>query len=161
MNRVASIFHGNNKTKHEIRYALENNIGYFVIDSLEEIELIDRYANDTVQVVLRVNPGVEAHTHEFIQTGQEDSKFGLSIQYGLAKKAIDKVQQSKHLKLKGVHYFHIGSQIEGTEAFIETAKIVLRWLKEQGIQVELLNLGGGFGIKYVEGDESSPYRKWY
>ncbi|MGT2357302.1 diaminopimelate decarboxylase family protein [Staphylococcus aureus] len=128
------------KTKHEIRYALENNIGYFVIDSLEEIELIDRYANvDTVQVVLRVNPGVEAHTHEFIQTGQEDSKFGLSIQYGLAKKAIDKVQQSKHLKLKGVHC-HIGSQIEGTEAFIETAKIVLRWLKEQGIQVELLNL---------------------
>lgn len=148
-------FHGNNKTKHEIRYALENNIGYFVIDSLEEIELIDRYANDTVQVVLRVNPGVEAHTHEFIQTGQEDSKFGLSIQYGLAKKAIDKVQQSKHLKLKGVHC-HIGSQIEGTEAFIETAKIVLRWLKEQGIQVELLNLGGGFGIKYVEGDESFP-----
>ncbi len=93
-------FHGNNKTKHEIRYALENNIGYFVIDSLEEIELIDRYANDTVQVVLRVNPGVEAHTHEFIQTGQEDSKFGLSIQYGLAIKAINKVQQSKHLKLK-------------------------------------------------------------
>ncbi|HCT8684245.1 TPA: diaminopimelate decarboxylase [Staphylococcus aureus] len=119
------------------------------------IELIDRYANDTVQVVLRVNPGVEAHTHEFIQTGQEDSKFGLSIQYGLAKKAIDKVQQSKHLKLKGVHC-HIGSQIEGTEAFIETAKIVLRWLKEQGIQVELLNLGGGLGIKYVEGDESFP-----
>ncbi len=64
-------FHGNNKTKHEIRYALENNIGYFVIDSLEEIELIDRYANDTVQVVLRVNPGVEAHTHEFIQTGKK------------------------------------------------------------------------------------------
>lgn len=139
----------------ELYTALENNIGYFVIDSLEEIELIDRYANDTVQVVLRVNPGVEAHTHEFIQTGQEDSKFGLSIQYGLAKKAIDKVQQSKHLKLKGVHC-HIGSQIEGTEAFIETAKIVLRWLKEQGIQVELLNLGGGFGIKYVEGDESFP-----
>ena len=147
-------FHGNNKTKHEIRYALENKIGYFVIDSLEEIDLIDRYANDTVQVVIRVNP----HTHEFIQTGQEDSKFGLSIQYGLAKTAIEKVLQSKHLKLKGVHC-HIGSQIEGTEAFIETAKIVLHWLKEHNIQVDLLNLGGGFGIKYVEGDESFPIEK--
>ncbi len=148
-------FHGNNKTKHEIRYALENNIGYFVIDSLEEIDLIDRYANDTVQVVLRVNPGVEAHTHEFIQTGQEDSKFGLSIRYGLVNEAVDKIKQTKHLHLKGFH-FHIGSQIEGTEAMIETAKIVLNWLNENNIDVELLNLGGGFGIKYVEGDVSFP-----
>ena len=74
-------FHGNNKTKREIQYGLENGIGYFVVDALEEIELIDKYASDTVNVVLRVNPGVEAHTHEFIQTGQEDSKFGLSIKY--------------------------------------------------------------------------------
>lgn len=78
------------KRNMKLGMLLENNIGYFVIDSLEEIELIDRYANDTVQVVLRVNPGVEAHTHEFIQTGQEDSKFGLSIQYGLAKKQLTK-----------------------------------------------------------------------
>ncbi|EHJ08304.1 diaminopimelate decarboxylase, partial [Staphylococcus simiae CCM 7213 = CCUG 51256] len=122
-------FHGNNKSKHEIRYALESSIGYFVIDSLEEIDLIDKYANDIVNVVLRVNPGVEAHTHEFIQTGQEDSKFGLSIRYGLADQAIEKITQSKHLYLKGIH-FHIGSQIEGTEAMIETAKIVLNWLKK-------------------------------
>ncbi|AXV42419.1 diaminopimelate decarboxylase [Staphylococcus warneri] len=148
-------FHGNNKTKHEIKYALENHIGYFVIDSLEEIDLIDRYASETVQVVLRVNPGVEAHTHEFIQTGQEDSKFGLSIRYGLANEAIDKIKQTNHLHLKGVH-IHIGSQIEGTEAFIETAKIVMNWLNDQQIHVDLLNLGGGFGIKYVEGDVSFP-----
>ena len=147
-------FHGNNKTKHEIKYALENHIGYF-IDSLEEIDLIDRYASETVQVVLRVNPGVEAHTHEFIQTGQEDSKFGLSIRYGLANEAIDKIKQTNHLHLKGVH-IHIGSQIEGTEAFIETAKIVMNWLNDQQIHVDLLNLGGGFGIKYVEGDVSFP-----
>lgn len=146
-------FHGNNKTKREIQYALENNIGYFVIDALEEIDLIDKYASDEVNIVLRVNPGVEAHTHEFIQTGQEDSKFGLSIKHGLALEAINKVKASKHLQLKGVH-FHVGSQIEGTEAMIETAKLVLHWLSENEIKVELLNLGGGFGIKYVEGDES-------
>ena len=148
-------FHGNNKTKREIQYALENNIGYFVIDALEEIDLIDKYASDEVNIVLRVNPGVEAHTHEFIQTGQEDSKFGLSIKHGLALEAINKVKAYKHLQLKGVH-FHVGSQIEGTEAMIETAKLVLHWLSENEIKVELLNLGGGFGIKYVEGDESFP-----
>ncbi|MGX0165056.1 diaminopimelate decarboxylase [Staphylococcus capitis] len=148
-------FHGNNKTKREIQYALENNIGYFVIDALEEIDLIDKYASDEVNIVLRVNPGVGAHTHEFIQTGQEDSKFGLSIKHGLALEAINKVKASKHLQLKGVH-FHVGSQIEGTEAMIETAKLVLHWLSENEIKVELLNLGGGFGIKYVEGDESFP-----
>ena len=108
-----------------------------------------------MNIVLRVNPGVEAHTHEFIQTGQEDSKFGLSIKHGLALEAINKVKASKHLQLKGVH-FHVGSQIEGTEAMIETAKLVLHWLSENEIKVELLNLGGGFGIKYVEGDESFP-----
>ncbi|MBZ8171728.1 diaminopimelate decarboxylase [Staphylococcus cohnii] len=148
-------FHGNNKTKHEIQYALESKVGYIVIDALEEIELIDKYASETVNVVLRLNPGVEAHTHEFIQTGQEDSKFGLSIKHGLAIQAVEKVKNTKHLKLKGVH-FHVGSQIEGTEAMIETAKIVIQWLKENAINVELINLGGGFSIKYVEGDVSFP-----
>lgn len=148
-------FHGNNKTKHELQYALESNVGYIVIDALEEIELIDKYASETVNVVLRLNPGVEAHTHEFIQTGQEDSKFGLSIKHGLANQAVDKVKNTKHLNLKGVH-FHVGSQIEGTEAMIETAKIVFQWLKENAVEVELINLGGGFSIKYVEGDVSFP-----
>lgn len=151
-------FHGNNKTKREIQYALENGIGYFVIDALEEIDLIDKYASNDVNVVIRVNPGVEAHTHEFIQTGQEDSKFGLSIKHGLALEAVNKVKTSKHLQLKGVH-FHIGSQIEGTEAMIETAKIVLNWLSDNDIQVDLLNLGGGFGIKYVEEDVSFLLKK--
>ncbi|MDU3163607.1 MAG: diaminopimelate decarboxylase [Staphylococcus epidermidis] len=121
-------FHGNNKTKREIQYALDNQIGYFVVDTLE---------------------------HEFIQTGQEDSKFGLSIKHGLALNAVNKVKATKHLQLKGIH-FHIGSQIEGTEAMIKTAKIVLNWLASERIEVSLLNIGGGFGIKYVEGDESFP-----
>lgn len=148
-------FHGNNKTKREIQYALDSQIDYFVVDTLEEIDLIDKYADSNVDVVLRVNPGVEAHTHEFIQTGQEDSKFGLSIKHGLALNAVNKVKATKHLQLKGIH-FHIGSQIEGTEAMIKTAKIVLNWLASERIEVSLLNIGGGFGIKYVEGDESFP-----
>ena len=125
------------------------------VNTLEEIDLIDKYADSNVDVVLRVNPGVEAHTHEFIQTGQEDSKFGLSIKHGLALNAVNKVKATKHLQLKGIH-FHIGSQIEGTEAMIKTAKIVLNWLVSERIEVSLLNIGGGFGIKYVEGDESFP-----
>ncbi|MBA8761582.1 diaminopimelate decarboxylase [Staphylococcus coagulans] len=144
-------FHGNNKTKQEIRYAIESGIGYFVVDALDEIDLIERYATDTVEVLVRVNPGVEAHTHEFIQTGQEKSKFGLSLKHGLALQAIEKIQASQQLHFKGIH-FHIGSQIEETTGMIETAKMVLHWLKENDISIELLNLGGGFSVKYVESD---------
>lgn len=144
-------FHGNNKTKQEIRYAIESGIGYFVVDALDEIDLIERYATDTVEVLVRVNPGVEAHTHEFIQTGQEKSKFGLSLKHGLALQAIKKIQDSQQLHFKGIH-FHIGSQIEETTGMIETAKMVLHWLKENDISIELLNLGGGFSVKYVESD---------
>ncbi len=144
-------FHGNNKTKQEVRYAIESGIGYFVVDALDEIDLIERYATDTVEVLVRVNPGVEAHTHEFIQTGQEKSKFGLSLKHGLALQAIKKIQASQQLHFKGIH-FHIGSQIEETTGMIETAKMVLHWLKENDISVELLNLGGGFSVKYVESD---------
>lgn len=146
-------FHGNNKTKHEIRYALDSGIGYFVVDALDEIDLIEQYATKPVDVLLRVNPGVEAHTHEFIQTGQEKSKFGLSLKHGLALEAVEKIRNTNNLVLKGIH-FHIGSQIEETTGMIETAKMVLNWLDEHAIAIDLLNLGGGFSAKYVEGDQS-------
>lgn len=146
-------FHGNNKTKEEIQYALESGIGYFVVDALDEIDLIDQYATENVDVLVRVNPGVEAHTHEFIQTGQEKSKFGFSIKHGLADEAVKKVQASTHLTLKGIH-FHIGSQIEETTGMKETAKIVLKWLKSIDLNIDLLNIGGGFSVRYVEGDQS-------
>ncbi|ADV05638.1 diaminopimelate decarboxylase [Staphylococcus pseudintermedius] len=146
-------FHGNNKTKHEIRYALESGIGYFVVDALDEIDLIEQYATKPVDVLLRVNPGVEAHTHEFIQTGQEKSKFGLSLKHGLALEAVEKIRNTNNIVLKGIH-FHIGSQIEETTGMIETAKMVLNWLDEHAITIDLLNLGGGFSAQYVEGDQS-------
>ncbi|EGQ1276831.1 diaminopimelate decarboxylase [Staphylococcus pseudintermedius] len=146
-------FHGNNKTKHEIRYALESGIGYFVVDALDEIDLIEQYATKPVDVLLRVNPGVEAYTHEFIQTGQEKSKFGLSLKHGLALEAVEKIRNTNKIVLKGIH-FHIGSQIEETTGMIETAKMVLNWLDEYAITIDLLNLGGGFSAQYVEGDQS-------
>ncbi|MFB3242684.1 diaminopimelate decarboxylase [Staphylococcus pseudintermedius] len=146
-------FHGNNKTKHEIRYALESGIGYFVVDALDEIDLIEQYATKPVDVLLRVNPGVEAHTHEFIQTGQEKSKFGLSLKHGLALEAVEKIRNTNNIVLKGIH-FHIGSQIEETTGMIETAKMVLNWFDEHAITIDLLNLGGGFSAQYVEGDQS-------
>ncbi len=146
-------FHGNNKTKHEIRYALESGIGYFVVDALDEIDLIEQYATKPVDVLLRVNPGVEAHTHEFIQTGQEKSKFGLSLKHGLALEAVEKIRNTNNIVLKGIH-FHIGSQIEETTGMIETAKMVLNWLDEYAITIDLLNLGGGFSAQYIEGDQS-------
>ncbi|EIB4841785.1 diaminopimelate decarboxylase [Staphylococcus pseudintermedius] len=146
-------FHGNNKTKNEIRYALESGIGYFVVDALDEIDLIEQYATKPVDVLLRVNPGVEAHTHEFIQTGQEKSKFGLSLKHGLALEAVEKIRNTNNIVLKGIH-FHIGSQIEETTGMIETAKMVLNWLDEHAITIDLLNLGGGFSAQYVEGDQS-------
>ncbi|EIQ4589763.1 diaminopimelate decarboxylase [Staphylococcus pseudintermedius] len=146
-------FHGNNKTKHEIRYALESGIGYFVVDALDEIDIIEQYATKPVDVLLRVNPGVEAHTHEFIQTGQEKSKFGLSLKHGLALEAVEKIRNTNNIVLKGIH-FHIGSQIEETTGMIETAKMVLNWLDEHAITIDLLNLGGGFSAQYVEGDQS-------
>ncbi|MDK4083979.1 diaminopimelate decarboxylase [Staphylococcus pseudintermedius] len=146
-------FHGNNKTKHEIRYALESGIGYFVVDALDEIDLIEQYATKPVDVLLRVNPGVDAHTHEFIQTGQEKSKFGLSLKHGLALEAVEKIRNTNNIVLKGIH-FHIGSQIEETTGMIETAKMVLNWLDEYAITIDLLNLGGGFSAQYVEGDQS-------
>ncbi|EPP4315568.1 diaminopimelate decarboxylase [Staphylococcus pseudintermedius] len=146
-------FHGNNKTKHEIRYALESGIGYFVVDALDEIDLIEQYATKPVDVLLRVNPGVETHTHEFIQTGQEKSKFGLSLKHGLALEAVEKIRNTNNIVLKGIH-FHIGSQIEETTGMIETAKMVLNWLDEHAITIDLLNLGGGFSAQYVEGDQS-------
>ncbi|QHW37259.1 diaminopimelate decarboxylase [Staphylococcus ursi] len=146
-------FHGNNKTKHEIQYALESGIGYFVVDALDEIDLIEQYATQPVDVLLRVNPGVEAHTHEFIQTGQEKSKFGLSLKHGLALEAVEKIRNTNNIVLKGIH-FHIGSQIEETTGMIETAKMVLNWLDEHAIAIDLLNLGGGFSAQYIDGDQS-------
>lgn len=151
-------FHGNNKTDREIKYAIESGVEYFVIDSLDEIERINDIAHSlgqTVKAVLRINPGVEAHTHEFIQTGQEDSKFGLSIRHGLAIEGVRQIEAAPHIEFKGVH-FHIGSQIFESTGTIKTIELVINWLTQHKIDIDILNIGGGFSIKYTSEDISYP-----
>ncbi|GAA3726227.1 diaminopimelate decarboxylase [Salinicoccus jeotgali] len=148
-------FHGNNKTREEIEYALSVGIGLFVVDALDEVALIDDIAQQPVQVLLRVNPEVDVDTHSYIQTGQTDSKFGLSISNGSALEAIKEINHSRHLEFKGIHY-HLGSQLTERQPFIDAMEIVLEWLKENDIQIEVHNMGGGYGIKYTEKDARFP-----
>lgn len=151
-------FHGNNKTEEEIKYALELGIGYFVVDSFDEIKRLDRLAKSKVDVMIRLNPGVTANTHQFIQTSQEDSKFGFSLNKGLAEEAIIRIQQSTHLKFIGIH-FHLGSQIKNPELLQKTANYILKWSAEKQIALNHLNVGGGFNIRYVENDERFQVRE--
>ncbi|UBH14336.1 diaminopimelate decarboxylase [Macrococcus armenti] len=151
-------FHGNNKTDREIEFAILSGVEYFVIDSIEEISRINTIAstlNTVVNAILRINPGVEAHTHEFIQTGQEDSKFGLSIKHGLAIQGIHALQNAPFINFRGVH-FHIGSQIFESTGTIRTIELVIEWLVNENISIDILNIGGGFSIRYTEDDLQYP-----
>ncbi|WP_028544190.1 diaminopimelate decarboxylase [Paenibacillus taiwanensis] len=151
-------FHGNNKTPDEIEMALEANIGCFVVDNFTELQLLNVMAKQRarkVNVLLRVTPGVEAHTHEYISTGQTDSKFGFDIGNGTAYEAVQQAAKADGLDLLGVHS-HIGSQIfevEGFQMAVERVAQFTRQVKEQsGVSFRVVNLGGGFGIRYTEGD---------
>ncbi|MGN7468882.1 diaminopimelate decarboxylase [Brevibacillus sp. SAFN-007a] len=155
-------FHGNNKSIDEINMALDAKIGCFVVDNFYELHLLADLAQERgekVAVLLRVTPGVEAHTHEYISTGQIDSKFGFDVQNGQALEAIRYAYESNHLHLLGVHS-HIGSQIFETDGFLVAVKRLAELLGEAKEQLdflpEVLNVGGGFGIRYVEGDTPLP-----
>lgn len=150
-------FHGNNKLVSEIELALETGVGTFVVDSFDEIDLLDAMCGEKAKVqkvLVRVNPGVEAHTHSFIQTAKVDSKFGFGVKNGYADKAIDKILTKKNLRFAGLHC-HIGSQIFDKHAFALAVDVVTDYvvkLKERNIIVDELNFGGGFGI-YYSGDD--------
>lgn len=150
-------FHGNNKLYSELEFAISNGIGTIVVDNYDEIDTVDTLAKEKgiiQDVLVRTNPGVEAHTHTFIQTATVDSKFGFNIGSGDATQAIKKILEKKNLCFKGIHY-HIGSQIFDTNAFrlaINVGTDYIANLNELGIEVDVLNIGGGFGVHYVEGD---------
>ncbi|WP_027085015.1 diaminopimelate decarboxylase [Cohnella panacarvi] len=155
-------FHGNNKTPEEINMALDANIGCFVVDNFIELQLLNALASDkgkTVNVLLRITPGVEAHTHDYISTGQQDSKFGFDLSNGTAFKAVETAIAQSNLKLLGVHS-HIGSQIFEVEgfkmAFEKVAGFAVEIRDRLNYTFTVLNLGGGFGIRYVEGDTPLP-----
>jgi diaminopimelate decarboxylase len=151
-------FHGNNKSLQELEFAFESNIGCIVIDNFYEIELLKQLSiqrKQKMHVLIRVTPGIEAHTHDFITTGQSDSKFGFDLSNGQADQAFKELYNDPYLELQGMHC-HIGSQIFDTAAFRLAAKKLTdkmgEWLAEYQFHANVLNLGGGFGIRYTNED---------
>jgi len=152
-------FHGNNKSREELLMAIHSSVGRIVVDNFFELSQLEAICEETgwgpVPIMLRIAPGVEAHTHEYCQTGQEDSKFGFSLSSGKAMEAAKAAIDSDVLELKGIHC-HIGSQIFEEESFIVAANIMMDFIaqifKATGFIIEELNLGGGFGIYYSQGD---------
>ena len=157
------VFHGNNKTRAELEAAVENNVGRIVVDNIYELNMLNAIAashGKTVGIMFRIKPGVDAHTHDFIKTGQIDSKFGFALETGEAMEAVIAAAGMSNVKLRGLHC-HIGSQIFDVDPFEHAAQVMLDLYKqikdELGIEFEELNLGGGFGIKYLESDSPKPY----
>lgn len=154
-------FHGNNKSAAEIEDALINRIGHFVVDNFSELELLNQLSakyNQISTILLRISPGIETSTHRYIRTGQIDSKFGLPIITGQACEIVKKALAAEYLDLKGLHC-HLGSQVFKTSPFTEAAEMMMDFLgkikKETGVELTELNLGGGFGIYYADGDNPS------
>lgn len=147
-------FHGNNKAEDELALALDFGVSRVVVDNLEEIDRLSRLASNAKHeqaVLLRVAPGVEAHTHVHIKTGVLDTKFGLSIQTGAAAEAVSRIQQSEGLNLVGLHA-HIGSQVFELEPYRETIKRVFDFAASVRLELRELSPGGGFGVRYTPAD---------
>lgn len=155
-------FHGNNKSRAELEMALDYQVGRFMVDNLYELDMLNALAEAagiTARVMLRLTPGVEAHTHEYIKTGQIDSKFGLVIANGQALAATKQALAMKNIRLQGFHC-HIGSQIFELESYAHAAQVMMEFAakvrQETGWVPEEMDLGGGLGIYYTPGDEPQP-----
>lgn len=156
MERVS--FHGNNKSKEELEMAVKNHVGKIMIDNFYEISLLNQVLekqDSEINVMLRITPGISAHTHEYDQTGQVDSKFGFDLKSGQADKALQEVLKNQRMHMLGIHA-HIGSQIFELNGFeMAAAKLVdvaAAWRKNYDYTAQVINVGGGFGIKYVQED---------
>ncbi len=159
-------FHGNNKKYDEIEYAVDSGVGRIVVDNLTELETLNKIACEKgkkVGIMFRIKPGIDAHTHNFIRTGQIDSKFGLALETGEAMQGVKEALKMEHIELKGLHC-HIGSQIFDIDPFELAAQVMLKFMKdikdETGVVLSELNLGGGFGIKYLVDDKPQPYTEY-
>ncbi len=154
------VFHGNNKSPAELELGLRAGVGLIVIDSFDEIDRLEELVAGglpTPHVLVRITPGVEAQTHEFVSTGQDDSKFGFTVSTGAAARAVERVARSGAMSLKGIHC-HIGSQVFRVESFADALAVVARFSDQFGI--ELVNLGGGLGVAYVEGESAPSIAEW-
>lgn len=155
--------HGNNKSYNELYMAVANDIGCIVIDNFYEIDLLEKILeelNKKMDVLIRVTPGIESETHHYIMTGNEDSKFGFNMMNGQAEEAFKKVHNHERLIFKGLHC-HIGSQIFATDSFVKAVEVLYKqlseWNKEYDYTPEVINLGGGFGIRYIGTDQPLPF----
>lgn len=164
MERVG--FHGNNKTDEELAYALDNGVGHIIVDNISELHRLEKIAAEKrikAQIMFRIKPGIDAHTHKAVMTGQIDSKFGFALETGEAFEAVKEALSCENTDLVGVHC-HIGSQIFDIEPFEEAARVMLRFIAkikaELGYEVKSLDLGGGFGIKYLEEHDPAPFENY-
>ncbi|WP_459129790.1 diaminopimelate decarboxylase [Guggenheimella bovis] len=151
-------FHSNNKTNEDIAYGMENDIGYFVADNVEEIKAIESEAlkrGRTQKVILRLSPGIDPHTYEAVATGKVDSKFGSAIETGQAEEIVLFTLKQPHIELMGFHC-HVGSQVFGEDIFERAAQIMLEFIHKMetihGYKAKQLDLGGGYGVRYTESD---------
>lgn len=156
-------FHGNNKTRRELEAALDWGVTRIVVDNLTELHTLSALAKEKgiiAEILLRIKPGIDAHTHDFIRTGQIDSKFGLALETGEAMEGVKEVLAAESVTLRGLHC-HIGSQIFSVDPFVHAAEVMMGFLgqikAETGVELPELNLGGGFGILYTDEDEPVPF----
>lgn len=153
-------YHGNGKTDADIRYAMDRGVGCFVVDNEEELLALEAEAEKRgcrQGALLRVTPGIDPHTYAAVATGQVDSKFGVAVETGQAEAFLRLALQQKHLDLRGFHC-HVGSQVFGEDVFERSAVVMLEFLAEMqrktGYLASELDLGGGYGVRYVEEDPS-------
>ena len=156
----ALAFHGNNKSLAELRMALTEGVRHVVVDSFDEIDRLEALHAEGLpvpKVLARITPGVHAHTHEFIATGQDDSKFGFNLGNGDAQRAVDRLRRSPAVQLEGVHC-HIGSNVFEASNFAKAAEVMAGF----AIPLDLpeLVLGGGLGVPYVQGEEAPSISQW-
>jgi len=154
------VLHGNNKSLDELRMAIAAGIDHIVVDSFDEIDRIEELHADglpVVRVQLRITPGVHVHTHEYVSTGQDDSKFGFNLNNGDAHKAIARAQSSTAVELIGIHC-HIGSNVFAVDNFAEASKVMVDLFST--LNLSELTLGGGLGVAYTENEEAPTIEQW-
>jgi len=154
------VMHGNNKSQAELEMALQAGVGRIVVDSFDEIHRIELLVADgwaPPTVLLRVNPGVEAHTHEYLQTGALDSKFGFSLAGGMAEQAIERVSETPAMNLAGLHA-HIGSQVFAVDSFAKAIAALAPLVKR--VDGDEFSIGGGLGVGYVSGESAPSITEW-
>lgn len=159
-------YHGNNKTSEELMLAIRHGVGRIVVDNITELEMLNEMAAKSrgkIGILLRIKPGIDAHTHDFVKTGQIDSKFGFALETGEAFEAVKMAISMEHLDLRGVHC-HIGSQIFDVSPFELAAEVMMNFIikvrDELGYYLRDLNLGGGFGIRYTDEDTPVPFENY-